>query len=191
MLYLIRHGATLQPRLRDAGDLTPATREEWLLDYGLSARGVIESNALSGRLDAMGAPDRVMSSPRKRTLETAAGSGLQRPVLIDERLHEWHGEEPVEALRDRVNWLLSLGEEGTSVVFTHGAFIRAVMAGVMTRNTPSTFAAVFHDLRRAMNIWNGSITLVGHGVDGLELLAVNLCPAIDELTGRRNDDGLL
>ena len=187
MLYLVRHGATRQPQLRPPGDLTPATREEWALDYGLSERGRLEAQALAGRLDALGPPDRVMSSPRRRTRETAAEALPGTDVVLDERLHEWHAEEPMAELLERARWLLSVGEEGTSAVFTHGGFIRAVVAALVAGDDPARFASTFHELRRALHVWNGSITLVGHGASGLELLAVNLCPAIDEMTGRRHD----
>lgn len=190
MLYLVRHGATRQPPLRDPGDLSPATPDEWQLDYSLSERGVAESRALVGRLDALGPPDRVLSSPRRRTLETASNAGFGSRIEIDERLHEWHGDEPVVALHDRVRWLLDVTDEGTAVVFTHGGFIRAVMAGLVARDDVALFERVFHDFRRSVSVWNGSITLIGHGPGGLEVLAVNLCPAIDELTGARSGEPL-
>lgn len=184
MLYLVRHGSTDQRMLRPPGDLTPATRDEWLLDHGLSERGIAECDALARRLGTLPPPDRVLSSPRRRTLDTAARALPGLSIDVDERLHEWHGDETAAELLARAHWLLDVGAEGTSCVFTHGGFIRAVVAALLVGQDTARFEPTFHDLRRTLHIWNASLTLVGHGPSGLELLALNLCPPIEDLAGR-------
>jgi broad specificity phosphatase PhoE len=183
MLYLIRHGSTDQPMLRPPGDLTPATRAEWALDHGLSARGVEEARSLQTWLARLEPPDRVVSSPKRRTRETAALAAPGRDVAIDERLHEWHEEEPLEALLSRVRAWLANADEGVVWAFTHGGFVRAVIATLLTDRDDARFGPAFHDLRRTVHIWNGSITLVAHGASGLELYAVNHGPATGRLLG--------
>lgn len=183
MLYLIRHGTTDQ-RLRDPGDLTPASREEWEQDHGLSAAGRREAEALGARLARLDAPDRVLASPRRRTLETAQVAAPGRVPVIDERLHEWHGEESCASLLARVEALLQTCDEGVTWAFTHGGFIRAVVAALFVRTDRVRFEPVFHDLRRGLHVWNGSITLVGHGGSGLEVVATNLHHQVEALTGR-------
>lgn len=186
MLYLVRHGTSTQSVLRAPGDLTPASPDEWQLDHGLSARGEQESDALRDRLSALDPPDRVLSSPRRRTLETARRAlGADIPIRTDERLHEWHSGEPTHALLARARWLLAVGDEGVSFVFTHGGFVRAVIAALAVGGDDARFDAVFHDLRRVLHVWNASVTIVGHGAHGLELFGVNLCPDVEALSGRR------
>lgn len=184
MLYLVRHATTVQPMLRPPGDLTPASRAEWLLDHVLSERGERECERLMERLSRVGAPDRVLASPRIRTQETARRA-LDRDVslTIDERLHEWHVEEPMPHLLARARWLLGVGEEGTSFVFTHGGYVRAVVAALLVGADEARFEPTFHDLRRTVHVWNTSVTIIGHGANGLELYGLNLHPEIEALAG--------
>lgn len=186
MLYLVRHASSSQPLLRPPGDLTPASPDEWRLDHGLSERGVREAAALRLRFDALDPPDRALSSPRQRTVETATFALAGRvPLAQDERLHEWHAGESMEALLARARWLLRVGDEGVSFVFTHGGFIRAVLAALAVGDDEARFGPTFHDFRRVLHVWNASVTLVGHGAHGLELFAVNLCPDVEAISGRR------
>jgi broad specificity phosphatase PhoE len=184
MLFLVRHATSAQPLLRPPGDLTPATREEWLLDHELSARGRAEAALLSTWLARATPPDVVVSSPRLRTLETAALAFPSMPAKTDERLHEWCDDEPAAELRSRVRWLLEEAEERTVWAFTHGGFIRAVVAAMASGDDAARFEATFQTLRRTLAIWNASVTIVGHGPGGLELFAVNLHPDVDALAGR-------
>ncbi len=183
MLYLVRHGTTDQGFFRAPGDLRPATREEWLQDNGLTTRGREEAEALRTRFARMMPPDRVISSPRRRTLETAAIALPDRSAAQEDQLHEWYADEGPTALYRRARWLLGEGEDSLIAAFTHGGLIRAVIAAVQVGPDAKRFEAAFHDLRRVLHIWNGSLTVIGHGASGLELYAVNLCDAIDALVG--------
>lgn len=184
MLFLIRHATSAQPTIRSPGDLTPATREEWAQDHGLSERGASEARALAAWLARLDAPDRILASPRKRTLETARIAAPGHVPAIDEHLHEWHAEEPEAALLRRARRMLVEAQGGVTWAFTHGGFIRAVVAALVVGDDDARFAPTFHDLRRSLHIWNASITLFAHGASGLELYAANLCPSIDRLLGR-------
>lgn len=184
MLYLIRHAKSEQEFLRLPGDQRPPTREEWRLDHGLSERGRLEAALLHQRLARLEPPDRVLASPRLRALETAALTLPGVPAQLDERLHEWCEDESVETLLSRARWLLAEGETGTTFAFTHGNFIRAVLAALIVREDLGRFEATFHDLRRMLHIWNVALTVIGHGGSGLEVLGVNLHPEIDALAGR-------
>ena len=184
MLYLIRHATSAQPVIRPPGDLTPATRVEWTLDHELSDRGRVEAKALGDWLSRLDAPDRVLSSPRRRTLETARLAVPGRAPTIDETLHEWHAEEPEPLLLERARRTLADAQDGVTWAFTHGGFIRAVVAALVVGGDDARFAPTFHDLRRTRHVWNASITLFAHGATGLELYAVNMCPSIDRLLGR-------
>ncbi len=184
MIHLIRHGATDQPMLRPPGDLTPATVDEWAQDYGLNARGTAEATALRHWLQKLDAPDRLLSSPKRRTLETAAHAAPHLTPTVDELLHEWHGDEPAAQLHARARSLLTRGETESLWCFTHGGFIRAVVAALVVGEDVASFEPVFHGLRRSLHIWNASVTWVGHGPTGLELISVNQSPALDELLGK-------
>jgi len=185
MLYLVRHGTTEQGAFRVPGDLTPATYDEWLLDFGLTEHGRrSECAALRSRFTQAHRPDRVLASPRRRTVETAELALPDRPVVTDDRLHEWHAAESMPDLLARARWLLRGGEDEVLAVFTHGGFIRAVIAALVVGGDDARFAATFHDLRRMLQIWNASVTLIGQGASGLELLGVNLCDPIDAIAGR-------
>jgi broad specificity phosphatase PhoE len=143
-----------------------------------------EARALSEWLAKLDAPDRVLSSPRQRTLDTARIAAPGYVPTIDERLHEWHEEEPEAELLRRAREMLAGSHDGVTWAFTHGGFIRAAVAALMIHADDARFASTFHDLRRSMHVWNGSITLFAHGPTGLELYAVNLCPSIDRMLGR-------
>lgn len=185
MLYLFRHGATTQHILRTPGDLTPATPEEFLLDHGLSERGRAEATALATRLKLLPAPDRVLVGPRRRTRETASFAGISdTQAVVEPKLVEWHGGETEAELHARARWLLGIADEGVTWAFTHGGFVRAVVAALQVGEDAVRFGPHFHDLRRAMAVWTASMTVVGHGAAGLELFAVNVCPDIDQLCGR-------
>jgi broad specificity phosphatase PhoE len=184
VLYLIRHGTSDQPILRTPGDLTPASREEWALDHGLSEQGRAEAAALGTWLAKVAAPDLVLTSPRRRTQETARLACPEHPFVVDERLHEWHDDETPEALEQRARSVLASAESSVVFAFTHGGFIRAVVAAILVGGDAPRFGPTFHDLRRTLHVWNASVTLVAHGASGLELFAVNLCPSIDRLLGR-------
>lgn len=185
MLYLIRHGTTDQGLIRPPGDLTPATREEWLQDHGLTRQGQREGTALRRRFSSMIAPDLVLTSPRRRTQETARLALPDVAPTLDDRLHEWHAGEPEHLLRERAHWLLEQSEDLVVAAFTHGGFIRAVVAALLAKDHETRFRPLFHDLRRGLQVWNGSLTIIGQGASGLELIAVNLCDSIDELAGSR------
>lgn len=184
MLYLIRHGTTDQPMLRAPGDLTPATPEEWARDHGLNERGLEEARALAPWLSRLEVPDRVLASPKRRAQETARLAYPGRPPEVDDRLHEWHEGETTQALYERARALLATAEDGVTWAFSHGGYIRAVVAALLVDGDRARFDATFHDLRRTLHVWNGSVTLVAHGASGLELFAVNLCPSLDRLLGR-------
>jgi broad specificity phosphatase PhoE len=188
MLYLVRHGTTDQGLIRPPGDLTPATHEEWLQDHALNNAGQREARALRRRFAGMIAPDRVLVSPKRRTQETARAALPDAVFEQEQRLHEWHASEPEDALRERSLWLLSEADNAVVAAFTHGGFIRAVVAALLTRNDPARFGALFHDLRRTLHIWNGSLTIIGQGGTGLELIAVNLCDSIDQIAGLPRED---
>jgi hypothetical protein len=36
-----------------------------------------------------------------------------------------------------------------------------------------------------LHVWNASVTIVGHGANGLEIYGVNLCQPIEALAGRK------
>lgn len=185
MLYLFRHGATTQHILRTPGDLTPATHDEWMLDHALSERGRAEAVALGDRLKGLPTPDRILVGPRRRTRETAENAGIPLDrAQIEDRLVEWHGAETEAELHARARWLLGVAEDGVTWAFTHGGFIRAVVAALQVGEDPARFGPHFHDLRRALAVWTASMTVVGHGAAGLELVAVNVCPDVDQLCGR-------
>ena len=184
MLYLIRHGTTDQPMLRLPGDQRPVTREEWELDHGLSEKGQREALALRERLARLSPPDRLIASPRRRARDTAALAVPGRTAVIEDLLHEWHGDETDLELHARVMRLLVSCEEGTTWAFTHGGFIRAVLAGLIAKEDSARFGPTYHGLRRALHIWNCSITVIGHGGSGLEVLGVNLHGEIEEICGR-------
>lgn len=184
MLYLIRHAATDQPLLREPGDLTPATPAEWALDYGLSPRGELEAQELGAWLARLERPDRVLASPRRRTQETLRIACAEVAFDLDPRLHEWHDAESCDALQERVRSLLQETEEAVVWAFTHGGFIRAAIAALLVGDDRSRFAATFHDLRRALHVWNASVSLVAHGASGLEVYALNGCATMDRLLGR-------
>ena len=131
MLFLVRHGTTVQHVLRPPGDLRPATLEEWALDHELSEQGQAESAALRPRFEQMIALDRVLVSPRCRTQETARLALPNASLEVVEHLHEWHGEEPSHALHARTKWLLHRADSEIIAAFTHGGFIRAVIAAVL------------------------------------------------------------
>jgi broad specificity phosphatase PhoE len=185
MLYLVRHGTTNQGFFRTPGDLRPATYDEWIQDHELSDRGVREAESLRRRLALMQPLDRVLASPRKRTTETARIALPSREAEVDSRLHEWHVDERIPELLQRARWVLQQGEENIVAVFSHGGLIRAVIAALAVGGDDERFGATFDDLRRVLHIWNGSLTIVGHGASGLELLAVNLCDDIDAMAGRK------
>jgi broad specificity phosphatase PhoE len=184
MLFLVRHGTTVQNMLRPPGDFTPATQEEWALDHELSEKGRAESEALRPRFQQMMAVDRVLVSPKARTQETARLALPGVPFEIEERLHEWHIGEPAEVLLGRARWLLQRADSDVIAAFTHGGFIRAVIASVLVGDESQRFEATFHDLRRMLHIWNASITIIGQGGSGLEVIGVNLCPAVEAIAGR-------
>ena len=183
MIYLVRHGATDQPILRDPGDLAPATRDEWLRDHGLSARGRAEATALARRFAKLEPFEQVLASPKRRTRETAQLAVPNVEITIDDTLHEWHADETTDALRTRARAVLLRGEDARIAAFTHGGFVRAVVAALLVGDDAARFGPTFHDLRRILHVWNGSVTIVGHGPAGLELFAVNLCPDIDRFAG--------
>lgn len=184
MILLVRHGACRANPLRPSGDLLPASYEEWLEDPPLSSRGREEALALAPRLEQIGPWDRVLASPRRRTVETAGLALPGNSPAIDERLHEWHGGEPMEALLERVQAVLDEAERGSVLAFTHGGFIRAVVAAVLCGRDPERFGPLFHDLRRGLQVFTASLTPVVHGVRGLEVLATNACPDVEAFTGR-------
>jgi broad specificity phosphatase PhoE len=162
MLYLVRHATTEQGAIRPPGDLTPASPEEWLLDFGLTEQGRrTEAESLRLRFAQTPTPDRVLASPRRRTRETAEIALPGRTLVIDDRLHEWHAAESMAALQGRARWLLHEGLDDVVAVFTHGGFIRAVLAALLVGEDDGRFAATFHDLRRILHIWNASLTIVG------------------------------
>jgi len=185
VLYLFRHGASTQHTLRTPGDLTPATRDEWLLDHPLSARGREEARALGLRLPSLVPADRVLVSPRRRVRETAEVAGVPGDAAgVDDRLVEWHGDESDRDLHARATWLLQTAGDGVTWAFTHGGFIRAVVAALHVGEDASRFGPHFQDLRRSLAIWTASMTVVGHGAAGLELVAVNACADVDAICGR-------
>ena len=184
MLFLVRHGTTVQNMLRPPGDLTPATLEEWTLDHELSEKGRTEAEALRPRFQQMMPVDHVLVSPKARTQETARLAIPGAPLEVEENLHEWHAAESADALLARANWLLQRADTEVIAAFTHGGFIRAVIAAVLVGEESNRFEATFHDLRRMLHIWNASITVIGHGGSGLEVIGVNLCPAVEALAGR-------
>jgi broad specificity phosphatase PhoE len=181
VIHLIRHGATDQPMLRPPGDLTPATFDEWRQDFGLNGRGRSEADALRLWLDRMERPDRLLSSPKRRTRETAALAAPGLALELTDDLHEWHGDEPTSTLLARVRRLLERGEDEALWCFTHGGFIRAVLAALIVGAEETAFETTFHGLRRSLHVWNASLTFIGHGPAGLEIVSVNQSPAIDAL----------
>jgi broad specificity phosphatase PhoE len=181
VIHLIRHGATDQPLLRPPGDLTPATPEEWLQDFGLDDRGRSEARALGVWLAKLPPPDRLLSSPKRRTQETAALAAPGWRAELTDDLHEWHGDEPSRALLAGARRLVAQGEEEALWCFTHGGFIRAVLAALIIGPDDAAFDATFHGLRRSLHVWNASLTVIGHGPSGLEIVSVNQAPAIDAM----------
>lgn len=144
-VHLIRHGATEWSR---DGRHTSRT------DVALTAEGEAQARELRPRLQPISFT-RVLSSPRRRALQTCALAGLGETPEIEDNLREWdygdfeglrsgeilmrhpqwnlfhdgcpHGESPADvALRaDRVIAQL-LTSGGEIAVFSHGHFLRVM-----------------------------------------------------------------
>jgi broad specificity phosphatase PhoE len=87
-------------------------------------------------------------------------------------------------LLERARWLIQRADADVIAAFTHGGFIRAVVAALVVGDDHERFGATFHDLRRVLHVWNASITIIGHGASGLEVIGVNLCQPVEAIAGR-------
>lgn len=146
-VYLCRHGATLWT---ETGQHTGVT------DLSLTQNGRSQASALARRLCGFSFAH-VLSSPRRRALETCDALSLRDQVQIWPELSEWDygqyegltsdqirlqvpkwtifthgaaGGESLDAITDRVDQVIERLEvlEGSVILFSHGHFLRALGA---------------------------------------------------------------
>jgi|HubBroStandDraft_1064217.scaffolds.fasta_scaffold432175_2 broad specificity phosphatase PhoE len=194
MLVLVRHG---ESEANAAGLLLGRT------DSPLSAHGVRQAAALAG---ALGAVNRVLSSPLERARHTAAALARGRPVEIDQRWVEVdYGEFEGQALSDvpadiwqrwrrepefRPPGGESLGEVARRVrgaceeLFAEpGRGARAPDGDVVVVSHVSPIKAavawalgVDHPLDWRLHLSTGSLTRIGWGSEGPSLHTFNSVP---------------
>lgn len=178
IIYLCRHGET---EWTISGQHTSRT------DISLTETGEMQAVELRKRLEGLHF-DQVISSPRKRALQTCAGLN----PIIDPLAQEWdygdyeglkdkdiqvkspgwslfkngapHGETP-EQVGKRADALLSK-LHGTSVIFSHGHFLRVlaarflglpVEAGRYFYLSVATISILgFHRDQKCVKLWNST-----------------------------------
>jgi probable phosphoglycerate mutase len=146
-VVVVRHGQT---------EWSAAGRHTGRTDIALDATGREQALALGEALHRM-RPDRVITSPRSRALETCRLAGFGAEVEIDDRLVEWdygtaEGRTTLDMQQDQPGWTVwthaivggeSLDDvrrradlviadlvrtEGTTLVFSHAHFSRILAA---------------------------------------------------------------
>lgn len=140
MLVVVRHGETAA----NAG-----SRFQGRIDTELSARGRAQVELLGSALSQP--PDRVVSSPLQRALDTAKAFGC--PVEVDERWLEmdygrWEGVE-LAAVRDEAEWIergrrADWSPPGGESLRSVGERVRAACEDLVEQACRSTVVVVTH-----------------------------------------------
>jgi broad specificity phosphatase PhoE len=194
VLVIVRHG---QSELNAAGRLAGRA------DTPLTALGRAQAARLATAVAALGQPDRVVSSPLRRALDTAAA--ISDDVVVDDRWVELdYGPFDGAALRDvpselwaswrsDVTWvppgaesLVALGErvrqacndlvaaeENLTVVVTHVSPIKAAVAWAL---------GVGDEVAWRMFVAPASVTVIGTDDRGPVLRAFNVTAHLDGVT---------
>jgi broad specificity phosphatase PhoE len=193
VLVLVRHG---QSELNAAGCLAGR------LDTPLTPLGVAQAARLGAAVNALGVPDRVVSSPLQRARETAVAIGA--PVAVDERWVELdYGPYDGMPLRDvpaavwdswrrDVSWVPPGGESLVAL----GARVRAAcddlvalagnMTVVVTHVSPIKAAVAWalgvgDEVSWRMFVSPGSLTVIGSDQRGPVLRSFNNTGHLDGL----------
>lgn len=171
-IYLVRHGETEWSRTR---------RHTGRTDVPLTSEGRAQAGALATALEDV-RPDRVLSSPLARALDTCRLAGFGAEIEVDDRLVEWDygvaegrttaeirdeqpgwsvwthelfGGEPLEAVGDRADQVLGELDEADqiSVLFAHAHFFRIL--GARWCRLPAAFG-------RHLVLDTASVSVLGH-----------------------------
>jgi probable phosphoglycerate mutase len=94
-------------------------------DIGLDDTGIFQASVLAERIESLGQIDIIISSPMRRTLETAdvVARRCGLPLVTDERLREWdYGEYEGKGRmtegfsENKVNFAVRMGRSGESLL---------------------------------------------------------------------------
>ncbi|MDH4118071.1 MAG: histidine phosphatase family protein [Acidimicrobiia bacterium] len=187
ILAFVRHGITAANK---------EGRIQGRMCWGLDEEGFAQASALA---DWYPRPDRVLSSPSQRAVETASAFGTlveHVPDVVEMSFGSWEGlrredlpEDTAQAFRDdlprgetgetfvdvvaRMGRFLSAAQpEDRTVVVSHGAAIRAAIASIVERG---------NDLNRDLAVArNSSVTHVAFTPDGPILADYSLAPHLED-----------